>query len=447
MELDRFRWVYCQLDNLRRCMPSSIPKALDELPVTLDDTYERILQNIPKQKWQHAHRLFQCMVAARRPLRVEELAEMFAIGFGPNSASNLVEDWPPENAEEAVFSACSTLITIIDDSDTDSEADSDAEGSKIVQFLHFSVKEYLTSDRLQTSDVTNIRQFYISLEPAHTILARACLAVLLQLEENVDKERLATFPLASYAARNWVDHAKFENVASQVQDAMEDIFDPTKPHFLEWNRIHNVDPGYSNTSRLEESGILTPLFFVALCGFSGFAKHLIITRALDVNAKVHFDSTPLFAASRKGHIDVAQVLLDHGAVVSAQDIHDQTPLSWASYEGHIDLVRLLLEHGANVNAQNNYDHSTALHRAVGNLRLDITRLLLDHGADVQIRGEDDLTPFQLATRTNQHDIAQLLLDRGAERDVVVEVEEEERKWMVGGEGEEGEGEGEGEEEE
>ena len=224
MGLDRFRWVYCQLDNLRRCMPSSIRKALDELPVTLDDTYERILQNIPKQKWQHAHRLFQCMVAARRPLRVEELAEMFAIGFGPNSAPNLVEDWRPENAEEAVFSACSTLITIIIDSDADSDPDSDvesyAEGSKIVQFSHFSVKEYLTSDRLQTSDVANIRQFYISLEPAHTIMTRACLAVLLQLEENVDKERLATFPLASYAAQNWVDHAKFENVASQVQDTM-----------------------------------------------------------------------------------------------------------------------------------------------------------------------------------------------------------------------------------
>ena len=91
-------------------MPSSIRKSLDELPVTLDDTYERILQNIPKQKWQHAHRLFQCVVAARRPLRVEELAEIFAIGFGPNSASNLVEDWRPENAEEAVFS-CTYLYS------------------------------------------------------------------------------------------------------------------------------------------------------------------------------------------------------------------------------------------------------------------------------------------------------------------------------------------------
>ena len=115
MTPDRFRWVYCQLDNLRRCMPSSIRKSLNELPITLDETYERTLQGIPKQKWQHAHRLFQCLVAAVRPLRVEELAEIFAIEFGSNVALGLMEDWRPEDPEEAVLSACSTLISIIID--------------------------------------------------------------------------------------------------------------------------------------------------------------------------------------------------------------------------------------------------------------------------------------------------------------------------------------------
>ena len=49
MILVRFRWVFCQLDTLRRCMASSIRKALNELPTTLDDTYERALQEIPKE--------------------------------------------------------------------------------------------------------------------------------------------------------------------------------------------------------------------------------------------------------------------------------------------------------------------------------------------------------------------------------------------------------------
>src|SRR6266852_276524 len=204
---DRFRWVYCQLDNLRRCMPLSIRKALNELPITLDDTYERILQGIPKEKFQHARRLYQCIVAAIRPLRVEELAEIFAIEFGPNEVTNLEEGSRPDNPEEAVLSAVSSLISIIN-----------VRGSKIVQFSHFSVEEYMTSDRLQTSDIDHVCDYYIPLEQAHTVLARACMAVLLQLDEKVDRKRVATFPLADYASKHWLDHAKFENVQSRIQD-------------------------------------------------------------------------------------------------------------------------------------------------------------------------------------------------------------------------------------
>jgi ankyrin repeat protein len=43
------------------------------------------------------------------------------------------------------------------------------------------------------------------------------------------------------------------------------------------------------------------------------------------------------------------------------------------------------------------------------------RLLLGHGADVHIRGAADQTPFQCATKRGYHEIAQLLLEHGAER--------------------------------
>jgi hypothetical protein len=79
-------------------MPSSIRKALNELPTTLDETYQRTLQGIPKEKRQHAHRLFQCLVVAIRPLRVEELAELFAIEFDRDAGPNLKEGWRPDNA-------------------------------------------------------------------------------------------------------------------------------------------------------------------------------------------------------------------------------------------------------------------------------------------------------------------------------------------------------------
>ena len=47
----------------------------------LDETYERILQAITEKKRKDAHGIFQWLTVSSRPLRVEELAEVFAINF------------------------------------------------------------------------------------------------------------------------------------------------------------------------------------------------------------------------------------------------------------------------------------------------------------------------------------------------------------------------------
>jgi ankyrin repeat protein len=405
MILDRFRWVFCQLDTLRRCMPSSIRNALNELPTTLDETYERVLREIPKEKRQHAHRLFQCLVVAIRPLRVEELAELFAIEFDTDAVPNLKEGWRPENTEDAVLSACSTLIAVIEN-----------EGSKIVQFSHFSVKEYLTSDRLRTSEIGNLQHYHIPLDAAHTILARACLTVLLQLDENVDKKCLETFPLAFYAAQHWVDHAKYEDVASQIQDGIEEIFNPSKPYLAAWTWIHDVDSNQvretiQDLSERPQPPGATALYYAVLCGFSWLAESLIITHAENVNVKCGRHGTPLHAAAFKGHLDAARLLLAHGVNVNTTTKYKRTPLFSACNGGHLDVIRLLLEHGAVVDF--NFRIGLLLHEASYSGRANIVHLLLQHNANVNARNGFDETPLHYASMTGQASVARLLLEHGA----------------------------------
>jgi len=46
------------------------------------------------------------------------------------------------------------------------------------------------------------------------------------LGENVGKKRLATFPLAFYAAWHWIDHAKSGDVKTpQIQSAMQRLLE------------------------------------------------------------------------------------------------------------------------------------------------------------------------------------------------------------------------------
>src|SRR5712671_4677438 len=140
MTLHRFRWIFCQLQVLQHCFPQSVRRILDELPDTLDETYGRVLREIQKANREIAHRLMQCLVVAVRPLRVEELAEVLAFDFDTEGIPKLNPSWRWEDQEEAVMSACSSLVIIVKDGK-----------SRIVQFSHFSVKEYLTSERLAES--------------------------------------------------------------------------------------------------------------------------------------------------------------------------------------------------------------------------------------------------------------------------------------------------------
>ncbi len=211
--------MFCQLELLRHCFPPSVRRILEELPDSLDETYERILREIMKPNQGHAHRLLQCLVVAVRPLRVEELAEVLAFDFNTEGMPKLNTGWRWEDQEEAVMLACSSLVTIVKDGD-----------ARVVQFSHFSVKEFLTADRL-ADPIREITRYHIRLEAAHTILAQACLGALLGLDDSVDRDSIKSFPLALYAAQYWPKHARVGDVSSRIKDGMEYLFDADKPHF------------------------------------------------------------------------------------------------------------------------------------------------------------------------------------------------------------------------
>jgi hypothetical protein len=231
----RFRWVFCQLETLRWTLPVDIRNTLDNMPKTLDETYERALLAINEEMRQYAQRLFKCLAVSIRPLYVEELADILAVRFDARALTKFNPNWRQGDAEEAVLSVCSNLVSVVD-----------VDGSQVVQFSHFSVKEFLTSDRLATAG-EDLSGYHIFLHSAHTILAQASLSVLLHLDDHVDQGSIQNFPLSRYAAQYWVDHGRFENVSTTIQVAMECLFNPDKPHFSTWVWIFDID-GWSASS-------------------------------------------------------------------------------------------------------------------------------------------------------------------------------------------------------
>ena len=190
-----------------------------------------MLKNINENNQDDARRLLHCLAVSIRPLRVEELAEILTFDFdaAEGSIPKFHPDRRPRNPEHTILSICSSLIAIVGN-----------RGSRVVQFSHLSVKEFLTSSHLASS-TGYLSSYRILPGPAHTILAQACLGLLIQSNNRGHNNSDGVSPLAKYAAQHWVTHTQFEDVASRVIDGMELLFDADKAHFAAWIDLYDID--------------------------------------------------------------------------------------------------------------------------------------------------------------------------------------------------------------
>ena len=402
--------------------------------------------DIPEEKWKHAHRLLQCLVVSSRPLRVEELAEILSIQFDSGTKLGLITGWRPENTEDTVLSVCSSLIAIVE-----------IEGSPVVQFSHFSVEEFLTSNRLATAQMGKLSRYHIALEPAHEILAQACLSTLLELDEHIDKKGLKEYPLAFYAARHWFEHVWPLDVPESlwIKEAMRQLFDGGKPQFLAWMWIFEsiCERGQTMEDLAERPSKpqATPLFYSVSVGLRSVSEQLISLHPNDVNPPENRTMAPLWPAVDDGYIDIAGLLLQHGANpnyafdqdnwtllhlassdgsneiiqlllkygadANPSDAAGLSPLQEASRRGHVGAIQLLLEHGANLNHHEFKFGRTPLILAVQGGHIEALRLLLQHHADVDGKDNDGRTALHWALSNEDYGVAQLLLEHGANVDL------------------------------
>jgi Ankyrin repeats (3 copies)/Ankyrin repeats (many copies) len=380
----------------------------------LDETYERVLREIKKPNRDHAQRLLQCLVVALRPLHVEELAEVLAVDFDDvEGIPKLNPNWRWEDQDQALLTSCSSLITIVDTG-----------SSRVVQFSHFSVKEYLTSARLATSS-QDVLRYHIVLGTAHTILAQACLSILLRpdnlIEESDVENDEKRSPLARYAAEYWVRHAQFEDVASRIK-GIEDLFDLDRPYFAAWCRLYDIDTEPSVTSTFfqfypdEKSGANTSLYYAALCGFPKLVEQLVVKHPEHVNAIGGYYMTPAVAALAGKHFQLAQLLHRNGSSVDPRGLAGKSPLHAAAFCGDLEMVQVLLDYGLDINVKDDYDLTPLSRASEEHNNAGVVRLLLDRGADPDVRAMRfgrGSTPLHLAVEDGKVEIARLLLERGA----------------------------------
>jgi hypothetical protein len=130
------------------------------------------------------------------------------------------------------------------------------------------------------------------------------------------------------------------------------------------------------------------------------ARVLTLWPSTPIDERNAADETPLMMAALKGHLGIAQLLIERGADVNKTG---WAPLHYAATGGQVALIQLLLEHHAYIDAESP-NGTTPLMMAAQYGTLAAVKALLAAGADPALKNQLGLTAEDFAARASRPDV-------------------------------------------
>lgn len=405
-----FLWVHQVFGALQTSLITShesFQSIINNIPATLETTYQTFLAAIPQSEADTATRLLKLMLGSMRPLTIPEVSTAFTITWDHQDTAQLSRNAP--------FSMLRTLQLVLGPLVRISESK--------VSLLHQTVKEFLFNPAM------GVEYYTITAEECALYMSMACARYLLLcdfshdafvhhlspdpssassssepgspasdylfsagfwgdetqlgserlfqetsvLAEEVCMEIQGKYPFYDYAALHWADHyAMSERCAPpEMRKAARDLLNKSLPQCSNWWRFYQMQAdGFVRESHED----LDALGLAAYFNLCGILQDILDTQESSDASK----NKALFWASSRGHVDSIRLLLQAGANSSLRVFEQQTALTIAAEKGNEDSVAVLLgDTQANVNGKGRRGR-TALSFAAANGHRGILRLLFDH---------------------------------------------------------------------
>lgn len=349
----RFRWVVCQLDMLRNCVTlPALRKALKTLPKTLDETYERILTNIDESYASDVRKLLQFLTFSPRAMSLTELVEVLAVDMEREEPQFNPENRIPDPKD--ILTMCSTLATTANITRYPT-TDRGSETWTVLRLAHFSVKEYLLSDRIKSSKAS-----MYSMDPIsdNLFIARTYLVYLLgpQFSDGhcgfkYIEFRSRSWPLFKAAVLLFPTHigTADPHIDTETTALVQKLFSTRRNanggNYAAW--VGGLIPEADTKTIINTP----PLYYAASFGMTSIVKMLMsdMPKAeVDLKGGRAF-STPLHVACFRGRPKVVKLLLEAGADPNSSNNNGESCLYWArDWDGpeFSEIYMLLLEYGA-----------------------------------------------------------------------------------------------------
>lgn len=456
--------IFPELDKHVESSRGNLLQVINTIPSTVEEAYERILSFSTNLK--KARTLLYLVVAAQRPLTLEEMNTALAVTDDCTSADDL-ELEPEPTFHRTVRNLCGLFITVSD--------------SKIY-LLHQTAREFLLAPESQNKPIPgskNIWEHSMNLSTSNFELAKICLLYLhlsgLKSKPAIDVDDAASEvspgdsarpsilnqafqrrAFHDYSTMHWCFHvSKIDSeAADSLMSLMLSITTPSSPAFenwsMQWTNSYDViwvaGVGVPNKKLLEMDQLslavsleIRPLAKVLLKRevqtkkdqsiIDGAAVeairrcpdifHIFLDKGLDLETKVNHRSSFLHIAALHRCVEVAKLLIEAGAAVNMEDEDLREPLYFAVGSRSKALIPLLLGKGARVNHRDKYGQTVLFMAFCGVIWMDgleMAAYLIENGARSEVKDNSGRTPLSFAAQYGHLTIAELLIEHDAEID-------------------------------
>ena len=223
-------------------------------------------------------------------------------------------------------------------------------------------------------------------------------------------DRLEKYAMLGYAARHWGDHARhvpLENIKDEIMSLYGSTNNLAAAGLI--MLIYEQHPGHYEQAYRGMMGLHISAHF----GLDNLVEHMVETQGVHPETVTVGGWTALHWAARQGHTATVETLLRVGASTRAITILDGwNALHLAAKEGHFVIVMLIVSE-VDINATD-LQQRTALYLATWAGHTDIAQYLLQQGADPSVPREYGATALHCAAKRGHGAIVRHLLDGGAD---------------------------------
>ncbi|KAJ9482472.1 hypothetical protein VN97_g10963, partial [Penicillium thymicola] len=387
--------IFKIIEEMPRIDRQAVKSLLKNLPTTVDDVYNSILRKATDQT--QAKKLLQIIVAATRPLSLDEVGVALAI----TEETQCYEDLELQRGEQlaiAVRNTCGLFVHIVDET---------------VFLIHQSAKDFLVSLSDEVSPTESSWKYSISVSESALLLTSICIRFLYLKELGKKKappirdaeDLCSSYDFLEYSANNWAAH--FGHMTIQCRHgffpAAIELCSVEKDQYMDWEIAVNLVGRSVNPS---------PLHIASYLGLDMVVQTLLARPDVDVNSTTSDTETPLSIAIWLGHEGVVKLLLTAPDIdPNLVDSDGDTPLHVAIYHGHEGIVKLLLNTPDIDPNLVDSDGDTPLYVAIYQSHEGIVKLLLNTpDIDPNLGDSDGDIPLSIAIYEGHEGIVKLLLD-------------------------------------